>query len=126
MYVIVTKVDSTFGGYMKCAFLQFFSPLFSISVSILFSVTVAADETRSASIDIPAEYVNSCKGLSEKDSCQVHGKTNNLLTGICTTKAVTNDDVELVCRPEQLNNTAPADSEKKSDQETHHRNAKHH
>lgn len=91
---------------------------FLFSVTLLFSTAIfAADDINSSpailknpTAGIPAEYVNSCKGLSEKDSCQVHGKTNNLINGSCKTKAISADNFDLVCIPEQVKNAA-ADSD---------------
>lgn len=75
-------------------------PLFFLP-AIFSCAAYAADETSGSPANFSAEYISSCNGLSEKDSCQVHGKTNNLLTGTCKTKAVATGDVELVCVPEQ-------------------------
>ena len=106
---------------MKYAFLVFLSTIFSIAA-------FAADEITSAPTTFPAEYVNSCKGLSEKDSCQVHSKANSLMTGICKTKAMTADNFELVCIPEQSSKSGSSDSDAaaNSDPDSHQHKHKHH
>jgi len=83
-----------------------FSALLNLSTAAF-----AADDIGNLQAPISAEYVNSCKGLSEKDSCQVHGKTNNLITGSCKTKAITPDNFDLVCVPEQVSKKSAEDSD---------------
>jgi hypothetical protein len=94
---------------MKYAFL-FSLAAFSTAVFAADDINNSLAILKNSTAAIPIEYVNSCKGLSEKDSCQVHGKTNNLITGSCKTKAISADNFDLVCTPEQIKNPA-ADSD---------------
>jgi hypothetical protein len=88
----------------------------------------AADETNSSPTNFPIEYVNSCKGLSEKDSCQVHTKTNSLVTGSCKIKSITADNFDLVCVPEQPAKNVSLDSDvaQNTDQDAHQHKHKRH
>jgi len=106
---------------MKYALLFFLSTNFSTTV-------FAAEDITTAQATFPVEYVNSCKGLSESDGCQVHSKSNSLLTGVCKTKIVTPDDFELVCIPEQANTNGSQnlDTNASPDLDPHRHKRKHH
>jgi hypothetical protein len=43
------------------------------------------------------EALSACQRLSEKDSCQAHNSNNELVIGMCKTKAIANNDVKLLC-----------------------------
>jgi hypothetical protein len=101
--------------------LLFSPPIFSLlfSAATIFSTSVLASDEDSQ-VNIPVEYVNSCKGLSEKDSCQIHGKTNALLNGSCKTKALSQDDFELICIADETKKDPAPDSDSAlSDQGSH-------
>lgn len=91
---------------MKYAFLFSASLLFSTAAFAADDINNSSAILKNSTASVPAEYVSSCKGLSEKDSCQVHGKTNNLITGSCKTKAISADNFDLVCVPEPAKSPA--------------------
>ena len=53
--------------------------------------------------------IDSCKGFSEKDTCQFNGQNNESVAGICSLPSPHSETTALSCRPNQhLKDSSPS------------------
>lgn len=57
--------------------------------------TAHSDET--ATTNLTDETYMACKGLLEKDDCQIHNKNNQLISGTCASKMGANGNIDIYC-----------------------------
>ena len=50
---------------------------------------------------IASDAYSACKGLMEKDSCQMHNKENHIISGICSMKMGGDGNLNTYCRADK-------------------------